>query len=182
MLKDRSFWTLQFVTLCIVMATLPKALCIIGCVGKDAVKAEAKIASVENNLNRLEKLVEQKADMRVVAENIDNFKQEVNNSILENRGTIKFGGAGWVVIGMGVITLIFLIVIAGLIKYFFKSRSSNNLLTLVTKAVSMADPDTQRKIKDLIEYETSNGGPFNVRHKYLLSDFVKKIGLFADKK
>jgi len=173
----------KFLTLCIILVTLPT-----GCVAKDALKAEARIANFENNLNSLEELVENKVDAKVVAETIDNFKQEINQSVLElrntvnNSGVIKYSGAGWVVLGMGIITLIFLVIIAGLIKYFLKSRSSNNLLTLVTKAVSMADSDTQRKIKDLIEHETGNGGPFNVKHKQLLSDFVKKIGLFADKK
>jgi hypothetical protein len=185
MLKEKNnLWLVNFMTLCMVLVTLPKALCIIGCVAKDGIRAEAKIASVEDNLNSLEKLLENKVD----AETIEDFKQEINQSVLElrntvnNSGVIKYGGAGWVVLGMGVITLIFLIVITGLIKYFLKSRSSNNLLSLVTKAVSKADPDTQRKIKDLIEYETGNGGPFNVKHKQLLSDFVSKNGTFANEK
>jgi len=153
---------------------------LVGCVGKEAVKAEAKIAAVENNLNRLEKVLDAKVDIAQldrVEQNILKLDKTINNS-----GVIKYGGAGWVVIGMSIMALIFVIVIAGLIKFYLKSRDRTNLLSLVTKAISKVDPNTQTKIKEMIEYETLYGGPFGVKHKKMLSDFTRQNGTFVNKK
>jgi hypothetical protein len=180
MQKNLNFWCLQFVTLCVVLLTGPKALMIIGCVGKDAVKAEARIATVEGNLNSLEKIVDAKVDIQQldkIEQNLLKLDKTVNNS-----GVIKYSGAGWVVIGMSVMALMFMIVITGLIKFYLKSRDRTNLLSLVTKAISKVDSNTQTKIKEMIEHETSNGGPFDVKHKKMLSDFTHRNGTFIKNK
>ena len=138
---------------------------------------DAKIAAVENNLNKLEKLVDNKVD----ADTIETLKQqllEISNTI-NNSGVIKYSGAGWVLAGMALMSIIFLGAIGLTVKFYLKSKTNNGLLTLVTKAVSNTDSSTQKIVKDQIESETSNGGPFTIEHKKMLSDFAMKNNTFA---
>ncbi len=131
---------------------------------------DAKIAAIENNLNQLEKLV----DNKVEAETIETLKQqllEISNTI-NNSGVIKYSGAGWVLIGMALMSIIFLSAIGIAIKFYLKAKINNNLLILTTKSISNTDPSTQRIIKNQIESETSNGGSFTAEHKKLLLDFT----------
>lgn len=161
----------------------------LSCVSPGAVKTEAmaKIASVENNLNKLEKIVDTKVDAKVIAETIDNFKQEFNQQLfkyqqtIDNKGIIKYGGAGWVIISSSSMVIIFLLAIFLSIKYFLKSGKNDSMLQLVTKVIKNLDPETQTKVKAAIETETSNGGIFTVKHKILLANFTKANNTFIEK-
>lgn len=140
---------------------------------------EAKIGAIEDNLNKLEKIIDNKVD----AETIETLKQqlfEINKTVnAPNFGIIKYGGAWAVIVGTSVMAIIFLSAIGLAIKYYLKFRTNNGLLTLVTKAVRGTDPSTQRMVKDQINSETNNGGPFTPEHKKLLSDFTIKNNTFA---
>jgi len=151
------------------------------CVSPGAVKTEAmaKIASVENNLNKLEKIVDNKAD----ADTIEELRQqlfEVSNTV-NNSGVIKYSGAGYVVLGTSLMAIIFLLAIGIFLKYYFKARNSTNMLGLVTTAVKNIDPESQRRVKGAIESQSSNGGPFTDKHKEMLAKFTKANGTFVEK-
>jgi len=151
------------------------------CVSPGAVKTEAmaKIASVENNLNKLEKIVDNKVD----AETIEELKQqlfEVSKTV-NNSGIIKYSGALAVIVGTSLMAIIFLLAIGIFLKYYLKAKNSTNMLNLVTKAVKNVDPETQRRVKGAIESQTSNGGPLTEKHKNLLAKFTKANGTFVEK-
>lgn len=149
---------------------------ILSCVSPNAINAD--IASVKNNLSKLEDL--QKNDSNILAERIekiDNSLEQIN-TLLEGNidvdGDINFGGAGWVVLGGFSLTLLFVVPIFILAK---KLIEKNGLLKLTTCSVQKL-PHISRLIKDQIEKETSNGS-FPVQYKEKLADFTIKNGTFA---
>lgn len=151
----------------------------------EAVKTE--IQGIKNDMGQLKAIVDNKVDAKVMADTIDDFKQEFNQQLLDinktinNSGTIKYGGAGWVVVGSSLMAIIFLSAIGLTIKYYLKAGKNDSMLQLITKIVKNLDPETQTKVKDAIESETSNGGMFTVKHKEMLADFTKKNNTFIGK-
>lgn len=147
------------------------------CVSPGAAKLETRVGVVEDNFNNLEKVVDNNI------ENVDTLKEQLIeiSSTVNNSGVIKYSGAGYVVLGTSLMAIIFLTAIGLTIKYYLKASTNNNLLKLVATAVKNADPETQRRIKNAIEYQTSNGGPFTEKHKKLLAKFTKANGTFVEK-
>jgi hypothetical protein len=148
-----------------------------GCISPNAI--QSKIATFENRMDKLEKIIDNKIDSSVVAENIDTLKQEFHQELISiketttNFGTIKYGGSWAVIIGMSVVIIIFLSVIGLTIKYYLKANKTTNMLGLVTTAVKNSSPEISDGIKAQIKKETSNGGPYNEKHQQQLSEFVK---------
>lgn len=143
--------------------------CTTSCVSPGAAKLEARVGVVEDNFNQLESVVDNNI------ENVDTLKEqliEVSNTV-NNSGIIKYSGAGWVVVGTGLMAIIFLLAIGIFLKYYFKAKNSTNMLKLVTTAVKNVSPEIGDMVKAQITKETSNGGKFNVQHKNQLSEFVK---------
>jgi hypothetical protein len=138
--------------------------------------------------DRLEKLVEQTQTVSVSAEKVGKLTQVTQQQLADKvelihktiqAGSIHYGGAGWVVLGVGVIVALFLV--AGVGAFFVVTRSASkfkNLLTLVTSAVQQAPPEVQDEIKSQIEQATSNGGPWDHQHKQALADFARAVGTF----
>ena len=153
-----------------------------GCVSPGAVQAK---------LNLLEHKVEQKANNDVVAEQIE----EVNNKIEQTTQvaeklvewrksvqaeTINYGGAGWVVIGLILMVIVFLGAIGLFIMWGFKKYIKyKGMLSLVTTAVHKSSPDTQKEIKRQIRNHASNGDKSQARHKCNLAKHCRNDGVFA---
>ena len=90
-----------------IIFTLP--FCVVpGCVAPEAVKTE--IQGIRNDMGQLEKVVEQKADNTVVAEQVDEINNRIEQTIQlaeelsvwrksVQAEIINYGGAGWVVVG-----------------------------------------------------------------------------------
>lgn len=131
-----------------------------GCVSPGAL--QTKITGMEVKIKKIEKVVD----------NISLWKSNVQAE------TINYGGAGMVVIGLIVITVVFLGAFGLLIRMLLKKT---NLLKLVTCAVQKTDPHVRQAIKDQISKEVSNGGPFKPHHKHQLRKFTEKVGTFAKK-
>jgi len=147
------------------------------CVSPGAAKLEARVGVVEDNFNQLESVVDNNI------ETVDTLKQqlfEVSNTV-NNSGVIKYSGAGWVVVGTGLMAIIFLLAIGIFLKYYLKAKNSTNMLGLVTSAVKNINPTSQRRVKDAIESQTSNGGPFTEKHKNMLKKFTRANGTFVEK-
>jgi hypothetical protein len=147
------------------------------CVSPGAAKLEARVGVVEDNFNQLESVVDNNIEE---VGTLKNQLVEVSNTV-NNSGVIKYSGAGWVVVGTGLMAIIFLLAIGIFLKYYLKAKNSTNMLGLVTSAVKNIDPTSQRRIKDAIESQTSNGGPFTEKHKDLLAKFTKANGTFVEK-
>lgn len=159
------------------------ALLLTSCVSPGAFKAD--VATVRDNLNKLEKLVDNKADTSIMTEKIDSFRQEINQSLLHmnktinNSGTIH-GGAGWVVLGLILMTVVFLSAIGIFIKWLFtKMCKYKGMLRLVTTAVHKSPPDVKRAIKQQVRKQASNGNKEFAIHKHNLSQECRKDGVFA---
>jgi hypothetical protein len=167
-------------------------LCFIsGCVAPGAIEAIAKIATVETKLDKLEKIVEQKADNNVVAESIG----EVNNKIeqttqvaedlslwrqkIDNQGTINYGGGGWVVLGTGVICIIF--VGAGLliVRAFMRRGTLLELVTCAVQKLGKNNPEVIRLFKKQLRKEVSDGS-FKDKDRKALGDFARKRKTFLE--
>lgn len=149
----------------------------ISCVSPGAAKLEARVGVVEDNFNQLESVVDNNI------EKVDTLKQqlfEVSKTV-NNSGIIKYSGAGYVVLGTSVMAIIFLLAIFLFVKYFLKSNRHDSMLNLITKVISNLDPETQTKVKNAIETETSNGGIFTLKHKIMLADFTKANNTFIKK-
>ena|GEM_PF-5431899 len=159
------------------------------CVAPDAVKA--KVGVLES---KLEKLTEQHADTQFLADKIESIENEthqttqVAETLLEWKESVQaenvtYGGAGWVVLGAGLIVALFLAAGLLLLLVFVKRAKTNgNLLKLVTCAVQKMSPDVQREVKRQIECEVTNSGPFKPRDKAALAQFTRENGTFADQK
>jgi len=159
-----------------------------GCVAPKAVEITPKIATIENRMDKLETILDNKIDAKVLAGTIDNFKQEIKQSLINGEftktveGNENHGGAGWVVLGTAAMAVIFLGAILLVIKLFLNSRKKDNLLRLLATSVKNTDKNTSRKIKNQIEYEVANGGGFCFKDKKELAKFVTKHGIFATDK
>ena len=153
-----------------------------GCVSPNAVKVE--LATVRDNLNKLESLVDNKADTKIVVETIDDFRQESNQNLLNinktinNSGSIKYGGGGWIVVGTSVMALIFVGSGLLLIRAFMKR---GNMLSLLTRAVKTSGKDTVITVKENLKKCIHEGSHCDQDRKNL-GDFAKKIGTFAEHK
>ena len=162
-----------------------------GCVAPEAVKTD--IQGIRNDMGQLEKVVEQKADNTVVAEHVDeiNNKIEQTTQLAEELSvwrksvqaeTINYGGAGWVVVGTGVMALIFIGAGFLLIRAFMKRGSLLTLLTCAVQKVGKRSPEAVQAIKEQLKAEVSNGGPFTEKDRKNLGHFAKKRGTFAEQK
>jgi hypothetical protein len=147
------------------------------CVSPGAAKLENRMGIVEDNFSQLESVVDNNIE---TVEKLEQKVIEVSKTI-NNSGIIKYSGAGWVVVGMGLIVVLFLTAIGLIIKFYLKASANNSLLGLVTTAIKNADPETQRRVKGSIECQTSNGGPFTEKHKEMLAKFTKANGTFVAK-
>ena len=159
------------------------------CVAPDAVKA--KVGVLES---KLEKLTEQHADTQFLADRIESIENETNQTtqvaetLLEWKESVQaenvtYGGAGWVVLGAGLIVALFLAAGLLLLLTFIKrARTNGNLLKLITCAVQKTSPAVQERVKRQIEREVTNGGPFKPRDKAALAQFTRENGTFADQK
>ena len=171
----------------IILLILPFCV-LLSCVSPDAIKTD--INGIRNDLGCLEELVDQKADNFVVAEQVD----QINNRIEQTTqladelftwrknieaDTINYSGAGWVVAGTCLVVLIFVGAGIFLIRTFIKRT---NLLTLLTCAIQKTgnhSPEVITKIKEQLKIETSNGGPFTEKDRKSLGKFAKNVGTFA---
>jgi len=162
-----------------------------GCVAPEAVKTE--IQGIRNDMGQLEKIVDQKADNTVVADQVD----EINNKIEQTTqlaeelsvwrksvqaDTINYGGAGWVVAGTGVMALIFIGAGFLLVRAFMKRGNLLTLLTCAVQKVGKRSPEAVQAIKEQLKAELSNGGPFTEKDRQNLGYFAKKKGTFAEQK
>lgn len=161
------------------------------CVAPEAIKTE--IQGIRNDMGQLEKVVEQKADNTVVAEHVERIENKIEQTtqIAENLSvwrknieadTINYSGAGWVVVGTGVIALIFVGAGLLLIRAFMKRGSLLTLLTCAIQKVGKHSPEAVQAIKKQLKTETSNGGQFTEQDRKDLGNFAKKKGTFVEQK
>lgn len=169
-------------------AILALLFCVVpSCVSPEAVKTD--IQGIRNDMGQLEKIVDQKADNTVVAEHINqiNNKIEQTAQIAEELSmwrknvqaeTINYGGAGWVVVGTGVIAFIFVGAGLLLVRAFMKR---GNMLSMLTRAVQKSGKNTVITIKQNLKKCVSEGYHCDqdIRN---LGDFAKKAGTFAEHK
>jgi len=160
------------------------------CVSPGAVKTD--IASIKDNFNQLEKVVDQKADSRIVAEHIEEVRTEITQTaqVAENLSvwkkkieaqTVNYGGAGWVVVGTGVMALIFVGAGLLLIRAFMKRGTLLNLLTSAIKKIGEYSPGTIGRIKFHLKDEVAKGR-FLEQDRENLGLFCKKMGIFSEHK
>lgn len=160
-----------------------------GCLSPGAIKTD--VQGIRNDLGRLEKIVDQKANNDVVAEQIgavyNSIEQttQVADELLVWRKkveaqTINYGGAGWVVVGTSLMAVIFLGAGFLLIRAFMKRGSLLKLLTGAVQKAGEKQPEAVRAIKKQLKIETSNGGPFTKQHRKELGHFAKRVGTFAN--
>ncbi len=153
-----------------------------GCVAPEAIKTD--IQGIRNDMGQMEKLIEQKADNSVVAERIDqvNNRIEQTTQLAERLSvwqksvqaeTINYGGAGWVVVGTGVIVLIFVGAGLLLIRAFMRRGSMLNLITTAVQRVGKRSPETICAIKEQIHEEVKEGRCTR-EHRKCLGAFAKK--------
>lgn len=164
-------------------AILALLFCVVpGCVAPEAIKTD--IQGIRNDMGQMEKLIDQKADNSVVAERID----QVNNSIEQTAQiaeelsvwrksvqaeTINYGGAGWVVVGSGVIVFIFVAAGFLLIRAFMKRGNMLSLITSAVQRVGKRSPETIHAIKEQIHEEVKQGRCTH-EHRQCLGVFAKK--------
>lgn len=133
------------------------------CVSPEAVKTD--IQGIRNDMGQLEN----------VAEEFSVWKKSVQAE------TINYGGAGWVVIGTGVIALIFVGAGLLLVRAFVRR---GNMLTMLTRAVKNASedsPDFMHVIKSQLE-RCVREGHFCEADRKNLGHFAKKKGTFVGQK
>ena len=147
----------------IVFISLSILLCFVvmpGCMSPEAIKTE--IQGIRVDMEQLEK----------VADELSIWKKNVQAE------TINYGGAGWVVIGTGVISLIFVGAGLLLVRAFMKR---GNMLSLLTRAVKTSGKDTVITVKENLKKCIHEGSHCDQDRKNL-GDFAKKIGTFAEHK
>ncbi len=110
-----------------------------GCVSPGALKAD--IQGIRADMNSLEK----------VADELSLWKSNVEAE------TINYSGAGWVVVGTGVIAFIFVGAGFLLIRAFIKRGSLLTLLTCAVQKVGKRSPETVQVIKDQLKQEVVEG-------------------------
>lgn len=159
-----------------------------GCVSPEAIKAD--IQGIRNDMSQLKKVVEQKADNTVVAEQVNeiNNKIEQTTQLAEELSvwrknvqaeTINYSGAGWVMASVSTVVLIFVGAGLLLIKAFVRRGS---LLTMLTRAVKMAgedSPNTIIAIKKQLKCSVKDGH-FSEQDRKNLGNFARKKGTFAE--
>lgn len=173
------------------IAILALLFCVLpDCVAPEAIKTE--IQGIRNNIGKLERLIDQKVDNIVVAEQID----QINNRIEQTTQlaeelfvwrknveaeTINYGGAGWVVVGTGVMAIIFIGAGLLLIRAFMQRGNSLALLTCAIQKIGKRSPGTIRTIKDQLEREVSEER-FQEQDRQNLGKFARKHGTFVEQK
>lgn len=150
---------------------------ITSCSLKDAVKIQADASLLEAQAEKIDQSI---VRLENVADRVEQsvLKVEISKS---QEGDNFYYGAGWVVIGTSVMAIIFIGAIGLTIKYYLKAKSDAEILGLVTVAIKNVKPEISRKIKEQIEHEVSNGGPYKEIHKKQLAKFVKNNGTFVEK-
>ncbi len=157
------------------------------CVQPEAVKTD--IQGIRNDMGQLKSLVDQKADNKVVAEQIGQVSNRINQNtqVAEELSlwrksiqaeTINYGGAGWVVVGTGVMALIFIGAGLLLVRAFMKR---GNMLSILTRAVKNSGKDTVVTVKHNLKKCVHEGYHCEQDRKNL-GDFAKKKGTFAEQK
>jgi hypothetical protein len=159
-----------------------------GCVSPEAIKTD--IHGIRNDMGRLEKLVDQKADNTVIAEQVDeiNNKIEQTTQLAEKLSvwrkniqaeTINYSGAGWVMASVSIVVLIF--VGAGLL--FIKAfMGRGNLLTMLTGAIKKVGKDSPHivmSIKKQLKCSVKDGH-FYEQDRKNLGNFARKKGTFVE--
>lgn len=163
-------------------AILALLFCVLpACLSPGALKTD--VQGIRNDMGRLEKIVDQNST--VVAEQVDTIEQTAQ--IAEELSvwkkniqaeTINYGGAGWVVIGTGVIALIFVGAGLLLVRAFMKR---GNMLTMLTRAVKNSGTDAVIEVKHNLKKCVHEGHHCDKDRKNL-GNFAKKKGLFAEQK
>lgn len=160
------------------------------CVSPEAVKTD--IQGIRNDMGRLESVVDQKVDNSIVAEHVNRIENSIeqNAQIAEElsvwrksvqAGIINYGGAGWVVIGTGVMALIFVGAGLLLILAFIRRGNMLTMLTHAVKNVGQDSPDTVSKIKR--ELKTCVAlGYYCEKDRKNLGHFARKRGTFVEQK
>lgn len=162
----------------------------LSCISPEAVKTE--VQGIRSDLNQLEKIVDQKADNNVVADHIDQINNRIDQTtqVAENLSvwkkrieaqTINYSGAGWVVIGTGIIVIIFVGAGLLLIRAFMRRGNLLTLLTCAIQKVGKSTPQTANEIKNQLKREVANG-KFSEQDRQDLGRFARKKGTFAEKK
>ena len=148
-----------------------------GCVSPEAVKTD--IQGIRNDMGQLEKVVDQNADKiennTQIAEDLSVWRKDIQAE------TINYSGAGWVVVGTGVMALIFVGAGLLLIRAFMRR---GNLLTMLTRAVKKVGKDSPHTVKN-IKYQLKqcvHDGHFSEQDRLNLGNFAKKVGTFAEQK
>lgn len=141
----------------------------ISCVQPGAVGITPKIANLENDMSNLKDLVNQNA------EKIDNALVSINNATTNVADEIHSGG-GWIVLAAILLSIIFTIALIRFAKYALRLYKADNSLKLVSTAIKNTDESTSRTIRNQIEYEVNNGGPFSIKNKKQLLDLVQQYG------
>lgn len=167
-------------------AILALLFCVLpGCMGKEAVKTD--IQGIRNDMGQLKSLVDQKADNKVVAEQIGQVSNRINQNtqVAEELSlwrksvqaeTINYGGAGWVVVGTGVMAFIFLGSGLLLVRAFMKR---GNMLSMITRAVKNSGKDTVVTVKKNLKRCVHEGYHCDQDRKNI-GDFARKRGTFSD--
>lgn len=161
---------------------------LLGCMAPEAIKTD--IQGIRNDMGALERVVDQKADNTVVAKRIDQVNNRIEQTaqIAEELSvwrksvqaeTINYSGAGWVVVGTGVMALIFVGAGLLLIRAFMKR---GNMLTLLTSAIKKSGDESPR-IVSTIKYHLKkcvHEGSSKEQDRQNLGKFTKKVGTFAE--
>ncbi|KKN98969.1 hypothetical protein LCGC14_0142140 [marine sediment metagenome] len=163
---------------------------LLSCVSPEAVKTD--IQGIRNDMGVLEKIVDQKADNTVVADQIG----EVNNRIEQTTQiaeelsvwrksiqaeTINYSGAGAVVIGTSIMAVIFLGAGLLLVRAFMKRGNMLSMLTGAIKDVGKDSPDTVSKIKGELKKCVALGD-YCEKDRKNLGHFARKRGTFVGQK
>jgi len=174
--------TVVSVVIAILFCVLPT------CVSPEAVKTD--IQGIRNDMGQLKSVVDQKADNTVVAEHVGRIENNIeqNAQVAEELSvwrksvqaeTINYGGAGWVVVGTGVMALIFVGAGLLLVRAFMKR---GNMLTMLTRAVKNAGKDSPDSV-DAIKHHLKRcvqEGHFCEADRKNLGHFAKKKGTFVE--
>lgn len=180
-----------------IVLTLTLLFCVLpGCVAPEAIKTD--IQGIRNNMSALQHVVDQKADNTVVTEHVDRIDNQIEQTtqIAEELSlwrksiqaeTINYSGAGWVVVGTGVMALIFVGSGLLLIRAFMKR---GNMLTLLTGAVKNAgetSPEVVSQIKSHLKKCVDDTDSIEAEERLEqdrknLGNFARKRGTFAEQK
>jgi hypothetical protein len=149
---------------------------IYGCLEKGAIQTDVtgvdaqnleQVVENNNNIDELETLKQQLAEI--------NLKYQ---KMIEAE-TINYGGAGWVIVGMSIVLVIFLIVAAIVIKRIYGNAVKNeNLIDKIMLSIANAPPDIQKIIKDSIDNQTPAKTMTEMNSNKDVKDFIDQTGRF----